>query len=193
MKNKMNMKTRYVIVMVIGVLMNQLFYTFASYFNLPVWLDMCGTAVTSIVLEPAAGIIVGFINNFYLSIIHGDISTIIYFAVSAAVAVICGVCMRDKQGKVSAKRILPTFLLVLVISTVISSVLTIWRNGGIPDNNWEIVYFNMAKNTGVPQTLACFFGTGAVKCFDTLANAFVVAVVYFILPNSLKNKTLKDM
>lgn len=190
MKRELNKKTKYIIVMLIGVLMNMIFYTVASLLNLPVWFDLSGTALVSIMLEPASGIIVGFINNFYLSLIQQDIGTIIYFAVSAAVAVICGVCMRDKDGKVSAKRILPTLLLVFVVSTVLSSLLTIWKSDGVSNGKWELFFYQWALDAGFPKYISTFFGAGIVKIFDTLGNAVMVAIFYFVLPTSLKNQRL---
>ena len=125
----MSKTKRYLIVMLLSVLMNQGFYILASDngLDLPFWLDFTGTAFAAIVLEPAAGLLVGFVNNFYLAVTLGNTGNIIYFAVSAAIAVICGVCMR-KGGRLFAKRILPTMGLLIAVTAVISTLLTI----GVP-------------------------------------------------------------
>ncbi len=189
MKRTHNTAVKYIVILLAGILMNQIFYTVASSFNLPVWLDTCGTAFAAIALEPVAGIIVGFINNFYLSILHNDMSTIIYFASSAAVAVICGICMRDKEGKVKFKKIGISLLLVFVVTTILSAGLTIIRNGGIPLNNyWENYFYTIAADAGIPGPVSCFFATGVVKVFDVLANAAVVILFYIITPKALKNE-----
>lgn len=184
---KMTNNKRYLLVMILSIAMNQAFYILASdeVLNLPVWLDIAGTAFAAIALEPAAGILVGFVNNFYLAVTMGDNSNIIYFAVSAAVAVICGLCMR-RGGKVSVKRILPTIGLLILVTSVLSTLLTVWRNGGIPDATWEMYYFNLSVGWGWPQVLSCFFGTFVIKVYDTLATAVIVAVFWLILPKFLK-------
>lgn len=192
MRKQISFGKRYLIVMAICVVMNQGLYTIAHIFHLPVWFDISGTALAAIMLEPAAGIVVGFINNFYLSLVQQDIGTIIYFAVSAAIAVICGLCMRDKDGKISAKKIVPTLILVCVISTIISSLLTLYKSGGYSNSPWELHFYHVAANAGVPHVLCCFFGTGVVKVLDTVANGAVVAIVYMLLPKNLRNQQLME-
>lgn len=184
---KMTNKLRYALVMVLSVAINWGFYELASdgMLNLPVWLDIGGTALAAIALEPAAGLLVGFVNNFLLALEMGDASNIIYFGVSAAVAVVCGLCMR-KEGKISLKRLLPTMGLLIVITSLLSTVLTIWRNGGTPDATWELFYYDFALSWGWPQGLACLFGTAVIKVYDTVATALLVAFFWLILPKSLK-------
>ncbi len=189
MSGKKNKVLKYAVIMLIGVLMNQGSNMLASALNLPAWLDTGGTAFASIALEPAAGIIVGFVNNFYLSIVYNDIGTIIYFASSAAVAVICGICMRDKQGRVKIKNAAKTMLLVFVVTTIISSGITIIRSGGAGlSNNWEIYFYNMATDAGVPGVLSCVIATGAIKVVDVIGSALLVALALFVTPKSLKNE-----
>lgn len=64
----MNNKKRYLVVMVICVVLNQGCYLLASHFGWPVWLDMTGTALAAVMLEPAAGLLVGLANNFFESV-----------------------------------------------------------------------------------------------------------------------------
>src|SRR5574344_1373639 len=103
-KLQMTNRKRYIIVMFFSVMLNEALYLFASSFNLPVWLDFGGTLLSAVMLEPAAGIIVGFANNFFLSVKNGDSTMIIYFIASAASAVIAGLMIR-KNGKIKISRI----------------------------------------------------------------------------------------
>ncbi len=153
----MSKTKRYLIVMLLSVLMNQGFYILASDngLDLPFWLDFTGTAFAAIVLEPAAGLLVGFVNNFYLAVTLGNTGNIIYFAVSAAIAVICGVCMR-KGGRLSTKRILPTMGLLIAVTAVISTLLTIWRTGGRCDSKWELFYYDIAMGWNWGKYVSCF-------------------------------------
>jgi len=181
----MTNKVRYFIVMAICVAMNFGFNFLAVTFNLPLWLDVTGTATAAFILEPAAGLIVGLINNFYLAIFEFNASSLIYYAVSAAVALIVGINMR-RQNKTILHRVLTTIILVIVVSALLSTLLTMWRAGGLPTAEWEIYYYNMALAWGLPNIVSCFFGTFVIKVYDTLAVALIVAIVYGIMPRALK-------
>lgn len=182
---KIKNTTRYAIIMIIGVIMNEVLHLIVAALNLPMWMDIGGTAFAAVVLEPAAGIIVGFINNFYLSIIGSDSTMIIYFAASASVAVIAGVMMR-KDGKLCIKRLLPTMATIILVTTAISGTITFLQNSGVPDTYWENYYFTMLKSIGCGNYLSCLFGTFVVKVYDTLALAVVVSLFYAVLPRFLK-------
>lgn len=191
MKNKsISNKTRYILIMIMGVLMNEVFYFLADKFKLPVWLDMTGTAFAALVLEPTAGLMVGLVNNFYLAIKMGS-STLIYYAVSAAAALVVGLCMR-KNGKVTAKRILPTALLVIAVTAVLSSILTLWQGRGVPTEKWEIYYYEWALSKGMHKYLACGIGVGLIKVYDTIVSGILIAAFYFVLPRSLKEDYTKQ-
>lgn len=190
----MNNKWRYILVIAICIVLNELLGSLATAFGWPVWLDVTGTATASLVLEPAAGLVVGLVNNFYLAIGKSDASTLIYYSVSAAVAVIVGVNMR-RENKSLAYRIVTTIVLVIIASTVLSALTTIWRtNGvGVPDSVWEVNYYNMALSWNLPQALACFFGVFVVKVYDTLVTALLVTLVYFVLPRVLKKPREEEL
>lgn len=182
----MRNRTRYLIVMALSVVLNLALYSLASYFNLPVWMDITGTAFAALVLEPAAGLLVGLANNFYLALFIFDQTTLIYYVVSAAAALIVGVLMK-KEGKIRWQRVFPTILLVIAASAVLSTAVTVWRDGGIPTADWEIHFYNVAvQYLHAPRIPACFFGILIMKIFDTLAVAAIVTVLYAILPKNLK-------
>lgn len=181
----MNNKLRYGIIMAIGVIMNQLFYVLADILNLPVWLDVCGTAFVAFTLEPTAGLIVGLINNFYLALFAYDKSTLIYYCISAAIALIAG-CMLKKNGKLIKGRIIPAILLATFVSTVLSYLLALWRSGGIPDVGWEFTAYQYALNMGLPVPLASFGGTLFIKILDSFVSAALAAGVYMLLPKKLR-------
>ena len=183
----MSKTKRYLIVMALSVLMNQGFYILASdgVLNLPFWLDFSGTAFAAIVLEPAAGLLVGFVNNFYLAVTLGNTGNIIYFAVSAAIALVCGVCIR-REGKLTVRRIPLTMGLLVTVTTAVSTLLTIWRTGGVCDSTWELFYYNIAMAWGWGKYLSCFFGTLVIKVYDTLAVSAIVTCFWFLLPQKLK-------
>lgn len=182
----MRNRTRYLIVMALGVVLNIALYNLASYFSLLVWMDITGTVLAALVLEPAAGLLVGLANNFYLALFVFDRTTLIYYVVSAAAALIAGLLLK-KEGKIRWRRILPTVVLVIAVSAVLSTAVTVWRDGGIPTAEWEIHFYNWAiQYLHAPRIPACFFGIFVMKIFDTLAVAVIVAFLYGVLPKKLK-------
>ncbi len=180
----MNNKWRYFIVMLLGVVMNEGLSNLAE--NYPVWLDVTGTAMVALVLEPAAGLIVGLINNFYIALFEYGQTTLIYYCVSAAVAVIAGNVVRNREGKITVKGVLFAIVLVIIVSTILSSALTIWQSGGISNAAFEQVKFNSFVAKGMHPYMACILTTLIVKIYDTIATAVIVGIVYIILPKKLK-------
>lgn len=176
---------RYAIVMVISVVFNSTFYLIAHFCHLPVWLDLQGTAFAAMVLEPAAGLLVGLANNFISSIFFYDASSLIYFAVSASVALIVGLYLKDK-GVIKISRIIPTIILVALATSFISALLTMWRSNGVPNSQWEYHFYEIALNYGMPQFIGCFFGALVLKAGDAIISAILITVLYLLLPKSLR-------
>ncbi|NCC07022.1 MAG: hypothetical protein EOM30_03005 [Clostridia bacterium] len=182
----MKTKTRYAIVMVLCVLLNEGFYTLALALNLPVWLDTTGTALAAIFLEPAAGMLVGLVNNFYLEISRGDASTLIYYFVTAAEAVIVGNLMR-KNGKITFSRFLPTIGLTAVVTSVMVSLITIWRGESKLTFPADIAVCDFLQNIGFPHMAAFFVGPFLVKLLDVAVQGAIVLILCMIMPKKLKN------
>ncbi len=183
--SKLDVKWRYLMVMAICVALNEVLYLLAQTFNLPLWLNLPGTALAALALEPAAGLLVGLMNDFFIAIGSLDASSILYFASSGAVALIVGLTMRRKN-KTLRNRILTTILYCIVATTVIASLLTILRSSGVPmDHAWELRLYHDALSWGWPGVAACFFATFVIKVLDILATAAIVAVLYHIMPKQL--------
>lgn len=178
---------RYTIVMIIGVLLNEILAFAIAPLNLPLWLDMAGTALVAIVLEPSAAIIVAFINNFLLSVFQYDASSIIYLGLGASVAILCGVMLGDTK-KITLRKALKCLIYVILITSILTAVLTMWRHNGISDLAWEKHFFDMGTSMGMPRIIACGFGALIVKIPDMIVSAIIVFLAYHILPKSLKNK-----
>lgn len=181
----MNNTKRYALVMIISVLFNTACYLVAHYCHLPVWLDLQGTAFAAMVLEPAAGLLVGLVNNFISSIFFYDASSLIYYAVSASVALIVGLYLKDK-GKIKASRILPTIIMVILATSFISALLTMWRTNGVPNSQWEYHFYEIALTNGMPQFISSFFGAMVLKAGDAAISVVLMTILYWILPKSLR-------
>lgn len=181
----MSNKTRYLIIMVLGVVMNRLLYVLSMNFDLPFWLDMSGTVLAALLLEPTAGLLVGLVNNFGLAVFNYSSSSLIFYAVSASAALVVGVNMR-RNGEIDWKRTVPTMGLLVLVTGVLSALLSIWQTGGTLTHPWEVYFYDLAVSAGIPWVLACFIGTMVIKVFDVIVTAGIIALLYFVLPNSLK-------
>lgn len=182
---------RYAIVMVISVIFNFTFYLIAHFNHLPLWMDLQGTALAALVLEPAAGLIVGLINNFIEAIFFYDASSLIFYGTSALVALIVGIYIR-KNGKISAKRIIPTMIYVLLATTTLTTILTIWRTGGVSDSGWERYFYDIAMQFGVHPYIANFFGIFVLKLNDLIAGTILITILYNVLPKKLRYESEED-
>lgn len=168
---------KYATLMILGVLINEVLGTITTILKLPIWLDTVGTVLVTLLLEPAAGLLVGLANNFYLSIMYQDNTTLFYYLISAGVVLAISLVLLDK-GKINTKRIIPTVVVVAIISTVLSACLGMWRTGGVPTGDWEQYFYNMALGNGMPNWVACVFGIGIIKVLDTIAVALISAASY---------------
>lgn len=76
--------------------------------------------------------------------------------------------------------------LLILVTGVLSALLSIWQTGGTLTHPWEVYFYDLAISAGVPWVLACFIGTMVIKVFDVIATTGIIALIYFVLPNSLK-------
>lgn len=189
---KISMVKRYAIVMMIGVALNLGLYQAAHIFHLPAWMDNIGTAYAALVLEPSAGLLVAFATNFYQAAFIYNSSSIVYYAVSASAALSIGILMR-KQGKIEWKRLLLSLLCYFVVSSLLSTVLTLWRTAGVPDSAWEHHFYDLALRAGLPTWLSCLFGVAVLKVSDCVIMGILLPVLFSLTPNILKNEKIKQI
>ncbi len=174
---------RYTCVMALGALLNFALYTLADRFHLPVWLDMTGTALTALLLDPAAGLIVGLLNNCYLALFRYGNSNLVYYATSAAAALIVGLMLRQNR---SARRIAATLCVAVATTTLIAALTELLLTGGVPDTPWELRLYMLAKDAGLPGFLCTLFGCGTLKLLDWLATTAILAALAPMLPRWMK-------
>lgn len=182
---------KYAVVILTGIILNLGLYYIAHVCKLPVWMDSIGTAYVAVALEPAAGLIAAFINNFYQAAVIYDNSSLIYYMNSAVAALAFGIIVR-KGGKVCWRNLAKAMAVYFVTATFLAGLLTIWRTSGVPDSGWERRFYEMALGWGAPVPAACFFGTGVLKVFDTCIMGILVPVLYGITPVKFKNVEFHD-
>jgi hypothetical protein len=130
---KSNPKVRmYTGVIAFGVALNLLLYVITSeVFHQVIWLDTTGTAIVAFLLEPAAGIIVGFINNLILAIYAGNAGNLLYFGESAVTALAYGLLLHHaKNPKVTFVSALKVLGIVIGVQSFISVGLAMLLSDG---------------------------------------------------------------
>lgn len=185
-KHNYNKIFKYILAMLACSALNELLYLFATFFNLPMWLDTTGTILASVIIEPAAGVIVGLINNFSLSVISYGSSAIIYFLTSAAIAVLAGIlCRKNKKLKLSFLPKAAAF--AWLGGSLIDSVIVKFRAGGTTDNPGEIYIYNkLTSNLNIPDFLSTFISVGTIKLLDISIAFLITFAVIIALKNSKK-------
>lgn len=81
---------------------------------------------------------------------------------------------------------------VVLITSLITTVLTIWTSGGVSDSGWERYFYDIASNNNMPELVCEFFGIFVLKLFDVIVGAALIAILYRLLPKKLKYDK-KDM
>lgn len=181
-----NDRRRYLLIIVLSVLLNYGLSTLASALNLPLWLDTTGTAFAALALEPAAGLIVGLINNFYEAIFLYGASSLIFYAISAAMAIVVGVTLR-KAGWSLRKRALVTLGLAVLLNVGLSIVLNLWQGGGNLVHPWEQNFRDIFAGLGLGRSLAAALGITLVKTFDVAVTLALAGGLYRLTPKRLRN------
>ncbi len=176
----------YALVMGLGLLLNIVLGQLIKVLNLPLWLDVTGTALTALLLDPAAALLVGLATNLFTAVITFTPGALIYFTTSAMVAILVSAYLK-KGGVLQKRRIVPCVLLVALFSTLLTAGTDLWITmGGAPLNYWEHFFYEAATSMGLPY-LAAFFGAHLiVQSIDAVCVAALVALLYTLWPKTQK-------
>ena len=188
MKNKTLRK--YIVIMLAGIALNLGLYWIAHVFHLPAWLDTTGTAFAAVTLEPAAGLIRGYITNLFESNAVYASNSIVYYAIAALCALLFGLILR-KNGKISWKRLPIAAVTYMIASAFLSAAISIWRTG-VPDSGWELRFFEMARSNNISVYLSMVFAAGVLKTADTAVMCALVPLLYKLTPDDFKNEYYKE-
>lgn len=175
---------RYIIAILSCSALNGLLYSLASFMNLPMWLDTTGTILAAVILEPAAGVIVGLINNFSLSVISYGSSALIYFLTSATIAVLAGFLCR-KNGKLKLYLLPKAAAFAWFCGSLVNTVILFFRSNGVPANYWEFSMYNNLLNLNLPNFLATFISIAIIKLFD-ITIAFLITFIFIVILRNSK-------
>ena len=160
--------------MVACVALNEALYLAANTLGAPVWLDTVGTALAAVLLEPAAALSVGFVNNFILAVRFGSVGNLLYYGLSAITALVYGVLFA-RGRRITLRSLGWAALFLVVAEALISTVLSFVLADGQLTTAAEQLYAGVLAGWGVPGVLAVFGALLVDKLFDTVA-VFVLVI-----------------
>lgn len=163
----------YAATMAACVLLNEALYFAAGAFGAPVWLDTAGTALAAILLEPTAGLIVGFVNNLVLAVQFGNAGNLLYYCLSAITALVFGTLFA-RGRKVGLRSLGLAALFLVVGESLISTALAFSLSGGALTTAAEQLYGSVLAGAGLPDVLVVFGALLADKLVDTAAVFLIV-------------------
>ncbi|MGC8912591.1 MAG: hypothetical protein ACP5LE_01475 [Thermoplasmata archaeon] len=172
---------RYFGIFVLGIFLNVLGGKITSFFNLPFYLDMIGTAIVAITLGPWTAATAGLITNFLLSIVAG----VFYFPF--AVCNITGGLLWGFLAKLGFSKIVGTpgkifwkkfgiFVLLngVVVGIIIAAIATVTSAalfGGFSGHGAEYIAMETQKYLGTAA--GNFLARVAIEVFDKTCAIFV--------------------
>ncbi len=180
-------RKRYAAIMLLCVAVNIVLSETMAHVNTPLWLDVTGTIAATIILEPGAGLIVGLVNNFFRAIFISDPTNLVYYGISAAVALIAAI-MLDKDGHIGLKRVIVSIALMIAASTLLSGVLKYWQTGGVSEMYWEDYFFEAAAAAGFGTFASSLFGTFVVKIPDTIVSVILAVIIFKLVPEKYRGR-----
>lgn len=174
-------KRKYIIIMTLGTALNFVFYGIARLFELPIFMNSVGTGYAAMLLEPAAGLLVGYVYNFFEAILIYGPESMIYYITTAVTAIAIGVRLR-KEGSIEIRRLPSTVLLITVVNTVISGCLTIRRTGGDLSDGWEAGMIEALMDKGIPKYVSYFLSSFGLRLIDAVILIAALYVLYKVTP-----------
>ena len=181
-----NPKVRlYLISIIFGISLNYLLCLIFSEFYQPLWLDTTGTALVACALDPAAGVIVSFVNNLIIAVYQESPQSILYFSESALVALTYGFLFKQtKDGKLPYRNAGKVLITIIVVQCTITVFLAFFLNNGYFTTIFQNGYRDFFVEQGVDYYASCFFA-----CFiDRILDAPSVFLIVVLILKFLRSK-----
>lgn len=176
-----NLKTYQVVLFVLAnIVLNLLGKLLSTYLTLPMWLDSVGTIITSYVLGPICGMMVGLSLNLTYSLIYNP-SEVAFGIVSIGIAVITGIAARRHWFKDLFGAMTLAFSLTLVC-TLMGTPLCYLYFGGFNGNIWGDGVTNMLLSWGFKDIFAFIAGNFSLEFVDKVVT---VLIAFYVLKRSV--------
>ena len=154
----------------------------------PIWLDTAGTAIVACALDPAAGIIVAYLNNLFLAVYTGNSGNLLYIGQSVIVALAYAHFMRiDENGHCSHKQVGQLMFYVIIVQAALSFALALLLNGGSLLTIFMQYYQATLMEWGVPFCPATFLALVIDRFFDSIGVFLVVELFRRLMKNPKHN------
>jgi hypothetical protein len=168
----------YITFIFVGVALNFLLCLFFSEFSQPLWLDTTGTALVACALDPAAAILVSFVDNLIIAVYQNSPQNILYFSNSALVALVYWKLFKQREdGSLPFKNAAKVIITIIFAQSAITVFLAFW----IGDGNFTTIYQNEYRSFLVEQSMdyyaASFFAIVIDRIFDSLSVFLIVNLI----------------
>ena len=178
---------RYVIIMLICTIVNFVMSQLMVWFNSPINLDIAGTIAATIILEPAAGLLVGLADNFIRAIFFEGPAALVYYSISAVVALLARI-MLNKDERLTFKRIVLSAALIIVASTILSVILGYWQFGRVSNVYRKSYFSQLALNHGFGTLTSSVFGTFMLTIPSVIISSVLALLIYKLTPPKFRGK-----
>ena len=174
----------YILFIFAGIFLNYALCASFSYLEQPLWLDTTGTALVACALDPAAGIIVSFVNNLIIAVYQDSPQNILYFSESAVTALSYGYLFSQaKNGKLPYQNAGKTLLAIILIQSTITVFLSFALHDGSFTTPFQNDYRSFLCGIGVDYYAASFFAIIFDRTLDALSVFGIVVLILKILKN----------
>ena len=165
-----------------GIVLNYVLCAIFSEIGQPLWLDTTGTALVACALDPAAAIIVSFVNNLIIAVYQDSPQNILYFSESALVALSYGYLFRQmKTGELPYRNAGKTLLLIVLVQSTISVILAFSLNGGTFTSPFENGYRDVLMSVGFSVFSSSFFAMFLDRALDAVAVFGIVVLILKVM------------
>lgn len=168
-----------IILIAIGVAVNYLLFLICSTLNMPIWMDITGTALVSMIGGVIPGLIVAIINAFLLAAFHFGWSSLLYVFVSISVAVVFGIIA--KTGKINSTLSVFGMILIGMLVKIISSAIVAIILAEAPANAYELICYNGFMAAGYPKAYSLLLSTFVTNIPDAIGTAVITFGGYRLL------------
>lgn len=177
--------TKAVGVTVIGIILNVVGRYIAHTLELPVWLDMVGTIISSYYGGLLSGIIAGVASNVLSSIY--DVTALVYSVINAAAAIMIHIFIKKGYLNNMLKAVISSFWLG-VLCTIMSTPLNIIFYDGYSGNIWGDTLTDMLKWHDVSDVLAALAGEALVDIVDKQIIVILACLIIYCISRLKKAK-----
>ncbi|MGN0587214.1 MAG: two-component regulator propeller domain-containing protein, partial [Oscillospiraceae bacterium] len=162
----------------IGIVLNVAGRYIAYVLDLPIWLDMVGTVISSYYGGIWSGVIAGLASNVISSLY--DASALVYSVINVAAAAAIHILIKKGYVNNALKAFISSFWLG-VVCTILSTPLNIIFCGGYSGNTWGDTLIDMLRWHDVSNVLAALAGEAVVEIVDKQISIMLAfMIIYFI-------------